>query len=201
MIHGESPTEADLTRAQIANLRALAQEQLSVIDELGKVNQAVRAEATVTAWLLDKVIEAMGESRVGLAGQLDLPGRIASKGHDLPRVVDRQQFVMRRLDEIIKALQDEENEDEQFAGDGGGGGGGGGRDRPLVPPVAELKLLKAMQEDVNRQTVDADIRFKADGRIDPDESAQVKKLGDEQDEIRDLTEQMIRKLSRARAGG
>src|SRR5690606_6770257 len=50
---------------------------------------------------------------------------------------------------------DEQPQDEPFAGQqqgGGGGGGAGGEMPPIVPPVAELKLLRGMQEASYDQT-------------------------------------------------
>ena len=45
--------------------------------------------------------------------------------------------------------------DEEFAGSpsgGGGGGGGGGSSPALVPPIAELKLLRGVQDAVYHAT-------------------------------------------------
>ena len=76
---------------------------------------------------------------------------------------------------------------------GGGGGGGGGRKQPLVPTVAELKMLRGMEIDIAQRTKEADIKL-GPGGIDKDEQQQVKRLGDDQDQVHDLTNEMIKKL-------
>ena len=59
-----------------------------------------------------------------------------------------------RLNHLLEALSnDSEDEEAGESGQGGGGGqgGGSGGDQPLHD-IAELKLLKLMQEDVNGRT-------------------------------------------------
>ncbi len=69
-------------------------------------------------------------------------------------VLDQQETVASLLRHMAEALQRDPQEPE-FAGaqgGGGGGGGGGGQPPPLVPPVAELKLLRGVQEVVYHRT-------------------------------------------------
>ena len=54
----------------------------------------------------------------------------------------------------MTALQNNGPGSKGNTGGGGGGGGGGGEDRGDngLPPLAQLKLLRAMQDDVNKRT-------------------------------------------------
>lgn len=192
----DAPNEQDLTRRNLAKLKQIAAEQGKVLEKATEVTEKVKAEATITAWLLEKVVEAMGESKKGLEGQLPLPNAEGRRGYNLPQVHEEQVFVIKRLDEIIKALDDENKRDQQQQQQGGGGGGGGGG-QPLVPPAAELKLLKSMQLDINGRTRLNDVKFRPGG-IDEGEAAQLRRLGDQQEQIRELTNDMIKKLTRGR---
>jgi DNA repair exonuclease SbcCD ATPase subunit len=74
-----------------------------------------------------------------------------------------QKLALRRLDQLLDALKPDprqaRNQRQQRqrqqgqqgeGGDEGGGGGGGGGDG--VPPLAELKLLRSLQADLNERT-------------------------------------------------
>ena len=60
----------------------------------------------------------------------------------------RQDMIITSIESLIESLEQEQPDEEQFAeGENAGGGGGGqqGGPQPLIPPAAELKLLKARQ--------------------------------------------------------
>lgn len=70
-------------------------------------------------------------------------------GEATPRVGADQSTIVRVLASLVDALNQAEDEQKfrnQNGSDGGGGGGGsGGGKQPLVPNIAQLKLLRAMQ--------------------------------------------------------
>src|SRR5207253_1259730 len=57
--------------------------------------------------------------------------------------------------DIIDALKEEKDKKEFEDGQQGGSGSGAGGKPPLLPPIAQLKLVKAMQNVVNTQTAAA----------------------------------------------
>lgn len=63
---------------------------------------------------------------------------------------------VRVLSSLVAALDNDENRNDEFREDegsgGGGGGEGGGGEQPLVPPIAELRLLKMMQQEALDRT-------------------------------------------------
>ena len=64
-----------------------------------------------------------------------------------------QQTAIDRLNDIIEAIKDEQQKKKEFKDDPSGGGGGGGGGKPkLIPPLAQLKLLKSQQMVINRDT-------------------------------------------------
>lgn len=60
---------------------------------------------------------------------------------------------LRVMAEALKEdRSDDEFSDDRGGGGGGGGGGSGGQAPPLVPPLAELKLIRGIQSVVYKQT-------------------------------------------------
>lgn len=63
--------------------------------------------------------------------------------------------VLASLVDVLNEQQQQQQEDFEDGSDSGGQSGGsqqGGGDEPLIPPVAELKLLRSMQQMVADQT-------------------------------------------------
>jgi hypothetical protein len=105
-------------------------------------------------------------------------------------VTDRQQRIADSIGRLIEALEDLVSEPEEFAGGGPGGGSGTGP-RPVIPPVAELMLLRGMQEQVYNQTRDLD------GRSDlgPDERQErLEELGGDQQHLLELGREIAEAL-------
>ncbi len=93
--------------------------------------------------------------------------------------------VERNLQELLDALKKEMSKKKQKPkqGGGGGGGGGGGKKDPLVPPTAELKMLKMKEIGIENLTVIAD-RQKQSGKALPAQvEAQHKKLAQQQKDL------------------
>src|SRR5690606_32473598 len=72
-----------------------------------------------------------------------------------PDLVMRQQDLADRLLALAEALRQDPNASEfqqEQPGGGSGGGSGGGGQQPLIPPIAQLKLLRGVQESIYRST-------------------------------------------------
>mgnify|MGYP005847248315 CR=1 FL=1 len=101
-------------------------------------------------------------------------------------VLFEQAMIHARLSAMADALKQAQQDEDEFRENqqGGGGGGGGGQPPPLVPPVAELKLIRGTQEAIYRQTRAADAQRQADPQASGldqrlmDLSAQQRELGD-----------------------
>ncbi|MHC4447317.1 MAG: coiled-coil domain-containing protein [Planctomycetota bacterium] len=107
-------------------------------------------------------------------------------------VTEQQELVADSLLRLVEALEETLAQPEEFAGGQQGGGGPSGGNRPsLIPPVAELKLLRGLQEQVYDQTRDLDSR--AD--LDSDQrSERLRELGQQQGDLRQLGQQMLDRL-------
>ncbi|MFA6045187.1 MAG: hypothetical protein WC718_09395 [Phycisphaerales bacterium] len=92
---------------------------------------------------------------------------------------------VRMLQSLVLALSQDKPKDEFREDDGGGGGGGSGPGGkpPLIPPLAELKLLRAMQAEAGELTRSAettpdDLKAAADlqGQITQEAQALLERL-------------------------
>jgi hypothetical protein len=70
-------------------------------------------------------------------------------------VLSDQRTIATTLRAMADALK-EDPTDSPFAGGGGGGGGGGGAPPAAVPPLAELRLIRGLQEGVYNETKEAE---------------------------------------------
>src|SRR6185295_1283778 len=90
-----------------------------------------------------------------------------------------------------EALKDADKKDdfrEQNEGNNGGGGGGGGQPEPLVPPIAQLRLLRGMQAEAAERTRSAD---------DSRDAGEVDALSTLQRELADMGKALIEKMNNA----
>ena len=107
-----------------------------------------------TADVMDQAAQRLLEHRAALQ-ETDKAETVA--GADAVRL---QKEAPRRLENVLRTLKEEQNAPRgagnNGGGDqpGGGGGGGGGGDGSEIPPLAQLKLLRQMQADVNTHTED-----------------------------------------------
>lgn len=112
-------------------------------------------------------------------------------------VVGEQTRVALMLRAMGDALDDAGNPDkfereQQQQQQGGGEGGGQGEPPPLVPDLAEIKLLREVQIDLRRQTEMID---RLSGQLTPEELQQrLRDLSSQQQELSELGEQLIEKL-------
>jgi hypothetical protein len=107
-------------------------------------------------------------------------------------ITDRQAMIAESITRQIEALQpDEADEFAQESTSGGGGGGVGGGAPPLIPPVAEIRRLRSLQEQIYNQTRALDLR------ADLEETERRQRLletGRMQRRLIELGEEMLRKL-------
>jgi len=106
-----------------------------------------------------------------------------------------QQNAARRLAQLLEALQPEPPDPNQKENNGQGGEGKPGNNQPpadLVSRLAQLKLLKLMQVEVNGRTLELETALGARAELTEDEQREYLRLGQEQgrlaDLIRDLAE-------------
>ncbi len=107
------------------------------------------------------------------------------------QLVSDQQGIATILQALIDVLGDQQQQqsDDFEDGQGGGGGGQGGRgDQPVIPPVAQLQLLKALQELTAIQT-------RAIGEQDTPDPERVREIGRMQRELSQKGQELIESMN------
>ncbi len=165
-------------------LGEVAKTQSGLADRINTLSRDDQLKAIeVIVWMNQQVTDAMTDSRQKL-----------EKEQIGPPLASAQQTALDRIQMIIDALKEEQSQPE-FNGGGGGGGGGGGKP-PLVPPVAQLRLLKAMQVVVNTQTkgVDQSLKTAANDADKNEYQMQAAQLGSKQDQIHSIADRLVQQL-------
>ena len=112
--------------------------------------------------------------------------------------VRRQQRIADSIGRLIEALEDLISPPDKFAGSQGGGQSGSkGQPAPLIPPIAELMLLRGMQEQVYEETQDVDART---GIAAGERRARLVELGDDQRSLLRLGRDMAESMQQNRPG-
>jgi hypothetical protein len=111
--------------------------------------------------------------------------------------VARQQRIADSIGRLIEALEDLITPPDKFAGGQGAGQqpGGQGQQPPLIPPIAELMLLRGMQEQVYEETKDVDGRTGIETGL---RRARLTELGDDQRSLLRLGREMAEALQQDR---
>ena len=142
--------DIELTRRQRAGVRAMGARQRTLQERM----QALLVE-----------VEGLGDSVMFNLAHEQLDALMGSASETLGAgSVDRgvtlnQSMAVQTLQMLVEALGQPEQQEQEFEEGGGGGSGNGqpgGGEQPLVPPIAELMLLRSMQAQIAQLTRRAD---------------------------------------------
>ena len=173
-------------RPQRLRLNGLAERQGQQAGQVGRIVDLLKKEGTTVVFpvMLEQIREDMtnvqsllGKHQAGLLTQ------------------SIQDDIIKNLLELIDALQKEisrrNSEGDQPPGDGDPG------PSPLVPPVAELKLLRALQKRINERTVQLDAQKTTDGQAEM-RRLQHKLLSDRQAHVAKLARRIAQMIKQAK---
>jgi DNA repair exonuclease SbcCD ATPase subunit len=180
-IHEENP-DNQFSRAGQLKLGEIAQSEREIQDDIAQVKTMLDEEGTSTVfpWALDQIHEDLGL----------IASRLESYLPDVP-TQELQKDVEDLLQEMIDAVGDEIKRRSRGGGGGGGGGGeGGGGQTPLIPPAAELKMLRRLQLQVNSQTTRLDAM--RDEMTEEQVAERAKTIAERQKQVLDLVGTMGR---------
>lgn len=181
----------DWTRAQLRTLRDLAETQRGLKQETDKLVETLTAAEVFSLALkgaarnMQRAGDFLGEKNTGEATQKE-------------EISARQRFVT-----LIEALKPEKKKQGKGAKqpEGGAGGGDGGDEGPEtdgIPLLAELKLLKAMQEELNERTIEL-AKVKDAGPLTPVQEQELESVAREQGVLADMTRNLTKLLSQSDA--
>lgn len=182
-LQAEATKAKGWNKALLGSLRDLEEREKALADELRQYAEKNLTELPVFNRLSGQSADAMtraakyvGQRRDDLldGGPFD-PELEKVNGE---RIAKPMATALRRLDQILDTLKDDPK--ARAANNAGGGGGGdmpeGGQQGPGIPPLAQLKALRAMQAEVNERTA-------AFAKDHPDPA---KLTEDEQDELKEF---------------
>lgn len=186
-VHKKRPAAGPYARAEQLELTKLARGEGLLGDQVQEVRDLLVAEDSTVVFPV-----ILGQVK----DQMQTTGKLLT-GHEAgPFVQTAQRRIEQDLEALLVALREEQTR-RRRRGKGGGGGGGpkpkGKGDEeppPLVPPVAELKMLRALQIRIARRTVQL-AKAKA-GSAKPSRQIleQHKELADHQGQLVGLTKKM-----------
>jgi hypothetical protein len=211
-IHRELLQRKQWVRPLQASLRAQSDVQRGLGDETERLAKDKLEGAKVFAHLLSKATEAMQRASARMLERLDKAReRIDNApvgeepGLDVPaeqaadaEVQTLQRAALRRIDRLLDALKSDDDEPPRAPADKGRGGqpgqpGGGGDAQaggdPL-PPLGQLKALRALQQDINERTKAFAKQHPALPKLTKRDQEELRALGQEQVEIADLFQQL-----------
>ncbi|MFH1732822.1 MAG: DUF4175 family protein [Planctomycetota bacterium] len=174
------------SRPDKVRLGQLSGDESALANKAAEILKKVEGEdAPVFAWACQKLIKDMGEVGERLA-------RFETDAY----TQDAEKDIADTLRMLIDALKREQSKTQQ--GDGGGGGGGGGGEPMLVPPSAQLKLLKIRELIIHNQTKRIELKrlLKTQKKLTPLQKKRVLKLAEEQVKLGELTTQLAESLER-----
>ncbi|MFG0328175.1 MAG: hypothetical protein ACF8SC_13025 [Phycisphaerales bacterium JB037] len=171
----------ELGRREKYSVRALGEQQRTIASDVTTLADETEsfADAALFVFAHRRLDAAMEGSASALVERTEVEASIAS-----------QQQAIRVLRSILESLDDQQSQPPDFnagAGAAGEGGGAGAQDEPLIPPVAELKLLRSMQVEALELTR----RFESTDRPGMSEA----QLADLQRQLAELGRELIDRMS------
>ncbi len=175
----------EVDRRVRAKVRAVGQRQAGIGETLTALRDATAelADAAVFEFAHRRIDRASGEAAERLLGA-------TADGE----VLRHQGTVVRLLQALLAALAEDGQKKGGEQSQGGGGGGGSSGETPLVPELAELKLLRAMQAEAMEWTrnLDESGRRPAEGELG--------ELADLQRELAARAAELVEKLTEQQGG-
>lgn len=174
----------------IGSWKRLREAQAGLVHEASAIASKDLADTPVFRRLLVKAVEAMMDA----GKRMEALGKPA-KADTLPDAeADKlQQLALRRLEQLALALKpdDEGGRMARVAGGQGDGEGGdsGGDD---LPSLGQLKLLRALQAEVNARTEAFHKKHPKLDRLEPKEKAELESIRRDQKEVAELLEELMR---------
>ncbi len=174
------------SRGLLISLGDLSQSQKGLGDE---TEALARKELAATPVFLRLMLRA-SESMTDAANRLD-EGRKAEPPGVADGAVRAQAEALHRLDLIVGALKSDDAGLPSGGGSGGSGGSGGdaGGQDDSVPPLAQLKVLRTMQKEVNDRTAAFQKDHADPTKLGDKEKADMQDIRKEQQDVIDLLEE------------
>jgi hypothetical protein len=181
-IEGHRKASSRLSRSDRGKLVFNQDKQNELLNETsGIVTELEEAGVKVFRYALTIVVDRMAESGARLEkSQTD---RITQTA---------QEKAIYILGQLVEALEEEldQRKKKKKKSQGQGQGQGQGKKPKLVPTLAELKMLRLMQRDVNQSTETLQKDVEKAEKMTPEADAEAKRLGRDQGKLKQLMESL-----------
>jgi hypothetical protein len=184
---GEAPYDREAEQTLLDNARKEGQ----LADEVERVLKLLKEEGTTI--IFPEILEDVHSDLN------DVQKRLASKDPG-PLTQSTQQEIERTLEELINAVRDELSKGPGRAQGGGGQGQGGNKKPPLIPPIAELRMLRLKQVRILSETRQLEAQVKENGGAGEDAKAKASVLSREQGRVKKLTTEIKKKMTAPGSG-
>lgn len=180
VVEGHRQEQGRISRVDGLKLNGMAKQQRALLEPL----RAVRARI-LTSVVYQHVCDRLEEDIGAAADRMT--------AHDCAEALTYQGSVLRNLDRLIRAIEDRPTKrGKQFVDAGGGGGGPGAAtiSKP-VPTLAELKVLRMLQEELSTRTRQLNETLPDPLLRSEAQLVRIQHLGIEQREVHSLAVKMI----------
>lgn len=192
------------TRGLLSSLTQLGESEKGLSDESDHLAEKDLAPTPVFARIIRRAAEAMRESQQRTDQiRAQLP---EAKALPDPELLRQQQLALLRLNQVLEAVKEQAaaagGQRQAQGGDGPGQGGEqqpgegneprNGPEDPGLPPLAQLKLLKTLQMEVNKATEEFKKMHPDLGQITDADRGALTTIRKQQQDVLDLLEEMRR---------
>jgi hypothetical protein len=168
----ERQAKGNWTRPQLASLRGTVETQRTVRNDTEKAREVLTSAPVFALTLtramsnMDRAVDLLNERRADAETQ------------------GAQQAAIDRFAQLLDALKSDPSSagdpSEGAAGGGGAGSQQGGPPRDGIPPIAQLKMLRSLQIEINERTRDLDDARQRQKGLSPTQEKELESLSAEQ---------------------
>lgn len=207
-IHAEVAKQKGWDKALLTSYSDIdAVREVEVAAEARKLTGNEFAPLPVFARLLNDAAGAVDQARERIKARCDDADLAAAFDPELEAVADRKvlrpmELALRRLEQLADALKPDDKKEPAKKGDNPPPANppkeppqpnpNGGGEQDVVPPLAQLKVLRALQAELNQRTSQFAKEHPDQDKLTPAEKDELKELEQAQREIAELFEQMAK---------
>jgi hypothetical protein len=179
----ERLAKGNWTRPQLASLRSAVEAQQTVRGDTEKAREILTSAPVFALTLtramhnMDRAVDLLDERRA----DADTQGA--------------QQAAADRFAQLLEALKNDPSQQGEAPEESGGGGQGGGQQggpqRDGIPPIAQLKMLRSLQLEINERTRELDTTRQRQNGLSPGQEKELESLGAEQGTLADLVRNLM----------
>jgi hypothetical protein len=199
-IHKEVLENKQWTRAFLGSLSDLSDAQEGLGKETASLIESKLSHAIVFSRLLRGASDLMDEAAADLKDRFDKAKENAAKELNVAteEAADRQtQQLMRdavqRIEQLLAALKPDDGVPQRPRQQQPGDkpmGGGSQREGDGIPYIAQLKALKAVQEEINRRTAEFAKQHPDAAKLTEKEQKELKRIEEEQKSVAELLQEL-----------